>query len=110
MSLHRRYTIVPKLDVNVKETIEKAPIGQMLFGEDLGTRCKNAKDVKRSGNEIKRKQTSFNKNSLNFRRLPAQIGRRATWKANYQNNSTSATQPIKRQQYTNNRGAKERRG
>lgn len=84
LSLHRRHSIVPNLDINVKDTIEKAPIGKFLFGEDLGTRCKNAKEMKKSGNELKRKM-NFNQKSLNFRSLPAQKRQNVSWKAFYQN-------------------------
>ncbi|CAG9773219.1 unnamed protein product [Ceutorhynchus assimilis] len=74
----------------MKKPIDKAPTGKMLFGEDLDTRCKNTKEAKKSGSELKRKTNSFNKGSLNDKRLPAQMRKKVTWnswKTNYRNSA-----------------------
>ncbi|KAF2899419.1 hypothetical protein ILUMI_06755 [Ignelater luminosus] len=52
-SCSRRKLVCLILNKEIKETLNSSPIGERLFGGDLGERVKTRKILKRSGQEIK---------------------------------------------------------
>lgn len=60
MSITRRAIIAPHLNKTVRGLISEEPVGELLFGPNLGEKIKAAKAVERSGKELKQSSTIVN--------------------------------------------------
>lgn len=68
----RQHVIATNLDKSLKTVIENTVLDGWLFGEDLPDRIKNAKQIEKSGEELKNKPSTSKKGpiSKNFKNPP----------------------------------------
>lgn len=55
LSLHRRYSILPLLDNNVRKVLDTCPIDELLFGKAFPDQLKTANEAQRLSFSIKKK-------------------------------------------------------
>ncbi|CAH1972208.1 unnamed protein product [Acanthoscelides obtectus] len=59
ISLHRRYSILPFLDGNVREFSDTCPSNEFLFGKTFPDQWKSASEAQRLGFSIKKKEKAL---------------------------------------------------
>ncbi|CAH2012122.1 unnamed protein product, partial [Acanthoscelides obtectus] len=63
ISLHRRYSILPFLDGNVRKFSDTCPIDEFLFGKTFPDQWKSASEAQRLGFSIKKKEKALGSSS-----------------------------------------------
>ncbi|KAL1487969.1 hypothetical protein ABEB36_015350 [Hypothenemus hampei] len=78
ISLARRKLLTPHLNVMVMDLSNKAPIGELLFGPDLGAKIKEAKTLQQASTHIRGTSNVPTGKSLNWRGPPRSRGNQGT--------------------------------
>lgn len=78
ISLHRRHSILPFLDSEVKKISESCPVDSHLFGQSFMEQLKSSKEARRLGSTIQKKKIIPRPSTSKFREAQPSTSRKST--------------------------------